>query len=259
MSDVVTVEKEGKIATITVNRPDALNALNTEVLTGLKEAGENVLQDENILVVIVTGAGEKAFVAGADIKEMTGKTPMQMRQFTMLGHHVMSMFAKMEKPTIAAVNGFALGGGCELAIACDIRVASDNAKLGVPEVSLGIFPGFGGTQRLTRLLGKGRACELVFTGKMIKAEEAERIGLVNTVVPQAELMKEAKALAEEISSKGPLALGLAKSAVNGALEVGLDRGLAYERELVSLAFSTEDKEEGLKAFLEKRPPEFKGK
>ncbi len=259
MSDVVTVEKENKIAIVTVNRPDALNALNSDVLDGLKRAAEDVSQDENVLVVIVTGAGEKAFVAGADIKEMTGKTPMQMRQFTMLGHHVMGMFAKMEKPTIAAVNGFALGGGCELAIACDIRLASDNAKLGVPEVSLGIFPGFGGTQRLTKLLGKGRACELIFTGKMIKAEEAERIGLVNKVIPQAELMNEAKALATEISSKGPLAVGLAKSAINRALEVGLDDGLAYERELVSLAFSTEDKEEGLKAFMEKRPPEFKGK
>lgn len=259
MSDVVTVEKENKIAIVTVNRPDALNALNSDVLDGLKRAAEDVSQDENVHVVIVTGAGEKAFVAGADIKEMIGKTPMQMRQFTMLGHQVMGMFAKMEKPTIAAVNGFALGGGCELAIACDIRLASDNAKMGVPEVSLGIFPGFGGTQRLTKLLGKGRACELVFTGKMIKAEEAERIGLVNKVVPQAELMNEAKALATEISSKGPLAVGLAKSAINRALEVGLDDGLAYERELVSLAFSTEDKEEGLKAFMEKRPPEFKGK
>ncbi|UCD91887.1 MAG: enoyl-CoA hydratase/isomerase family protein [Methanobacteriota archaeon] len=259
MSDVVTLEKDGKIAVVTVNRPEALNALNSEVLTGLKEAGEAALQDEDVLVVIVTGAGEKAFVAGADIKEMTGKTPLQMREFTVLGHHVMSLFAKMEKPTIAAVNGFALGGGCELAIACDIRLASDNAKLGVPEVGLGIFPGFGGTQRLTRLLGKGRACELIFTGKMIGAEDAEKIGLVNKVVPQADLMKEAKALAEEISSKGPLALGLAKSAVNGALEAGLDQGLALERELVSLAFSTQDKEEGLKAFIEKRPPEFKGK
>ncbi|MFQ5883916.1 MAG: enoyl-CoA hydratase-related protein [Thermoplasmata archaeon] len=259
MNDIVTVRKEDKIAIVTVNRPDALNALNSEVLSGLKKAAEDVSQDENILVVIVTGAGEKAFVAGADIKEMIGKTPMQMRQFTMLGHQVMDMFAKMEKPTIAAVNGFALGGGCELAIACDIRLASENAKLGVPEVSLGIFPGFGGTQRLTKLLGKGRACELVFTGKMIKAEEAERIGLVNKVVPQAELMNEAKALATEISSKGPLAVGLAKSAINRALEVGLDDGLAYERELVSLAFSTEDKEEGLKAFMEKRPPEFEGK
>lgn len=259
MSDIVTVEKEDRIAVVTVNRPDALNALNSEVLEGLKKAAENVLQDEEVLVVIVTGAGDKAFVAGADIKEMIGKTPMEMRQFTILGHHVMDMFAKMEKPTIAAVNGFALGGGCELAVACDIRIASDNAKMGVPEVGLGIFPGFGGTQRLTRLIGKGRACELVFTGKMIGAKEAERIGLVNKVVPQAELVKEVLALAKEISGKGPLGVRLAKSAINRALEGGLDDGLAYERELVSLAFSTEDKEEGLKAFMEKRRPKFKGK
>lgn len=259
MDSVVTVEKKDRIAVVTVNRPEARNSLNSEVLEELKKAAEDVSQDENVLVVIVTGAGEKAFVAGADIKEMIGKTPLEMRRFTMLGHQVMDLFAKMEKPTIAAVNGYALGGGCELAIACDIRIASDNAKIGVPEVGLGIFPGFGGTQRLTKLIGKGRACELVFTGKMIKAEEAERMGLVNRVVPQAELMKEVEALAKDISTKGPVGVRLAKSALNRALEVGLSEGLAYERELVSLAFSTEDKEEGLKAFIEKRSPQFKGK
>jgi enoyl-CoA hydratase len=256
---VVTLEKEDGIATITVNKPESLNALNSEVLDGLKRAAEDALADDSVFVVIVTGAGEKAFVAGADIKEMTGKTPMDMRNFTILGHQVMDLFAKMEKPTIAAINGFALGGGCELAIACDIRLASDNAKIGVPEVSLGIFPGFGGTQRLTSLVGKGRAAEMVFTGGMITAEEAEKIGLVNHVYPQAELMDQAKAMAKEISTKGPVAVRLAKSAVNRALEGGLDDGLAYERELVSLSFSTEDKVEGLKAFLEKRPPNFKGK
>jgi enoyl-CoA hydratase len=256
---VVTLEKGDGIATITVNRPESLNALNSEVLDGLKNAAEDALADDSVFVVIVTGAGEKAFVAGADIKEMTDKTPLDMRKFTILGHQVMDLFAKMEKPTIAAVNGFALGGGCELAIACDIRLASDNAKIGVPEVSLGIFPGFGGTQRLTSLLGKGRASEMVFTGGMITAEEAERIGLVNHVYPQAELMNEARAMAKEISAKGPLAVRLAKSSINRALEGGLDDGLAYERELVSLSFSTEDKVEGLKAFLEKRPPNFKGK
>ena len=256
---VVTLEKEDGIATITVNRPESLNALNSEVLDGLKNVAEDALADDSVFVVIVTGAGEKAFVAGADIKEMTGKTPMDMRKFTIKGHKVMDLFAKMEKPTIAAVNGFALGGGCELAIACDIRLASDNAKIGVPEVNLGIFPGFGGTQRLTSLLGKGRASEMVFTGGMITAEEAERIGLVNRVYPQAELMNEARAMAKEISTKGPLAVRLAKSSINRALEGGLDDGLAYERELVSLSFSTEDKVEGLKAFLEKRPPNFKGK
>jgi enoyl-CoA hydratase len=256
---VVTIEKEDGIATVTVNRPESLNALNSEVLDELKNAAEDALHDESVHVVIVTGAGDKAFVAGADIKEMTDKTPLEMRKFTILGHHVMDLFAKMEKPTIAAVNGFALGGGCELAIACDIRLASENAKMGVPEVGLGIFPGFGGTQRLTSLLGKGRACELVFTAKMITAEEAERIGLVNHVYPQGELMNEARAMAKEISTKGTLAVRLAKSSINRALEAGLDDGLAYERELVSLSFSSEDKVEGLKAFVEKRPPKFKGK
>lgn len=256
---IVTLEKEDGIATITVNRPESLNALNSEVLDGLKNAAEDALQDGDVHVVIVTGAGDKAFVAGADIKEMTDKTPLEMRKFTILGHQVMDLFAKMEKPTIAAVNGFALGGGCELAIACDIRLASENAKMGVPEVGLGIFPGFGGTQRLTSLLGKGRACELVFTAKMITAEEAARIGLVNHVYPQEELMNEARAMAKEISTKGTLAVRLAKSSINRALEGGLDDGLAYERELVSLSFSSEDKVEGLKAFVEKRPPKFKGK
>lgn len=259
MSEVVKLRKEEGIAIITIDRPEALNALNTNVLKALKDAAESVSQDKDVSVIILTGAGEKAFVAGADIKEMTDKTPLQMREFTILGHQVMDLFANMEKPTIAAVNGFALGGGCELACACDIRLASENARFGVPEVNLGIFPGFGGTQRLTRLLGKGRACEMIFTGNMISAEEAERIGLVNKVYPKADLMQEAKALAKLISKKGPLAVRLAKSSINRALETGLSEGLKYERELVSLLFSTEDKSEGLEAFIEKRDPNFKGK
>ncbi|MFQ5910831.1 MAG: enoyl-CoA hydratase-related protein [Thermoplasmata archaeon] len=247
------------MARITIDRPDALNALNSDVLAQLKVSMEQVKADDDICVVIITGSGDKAFVAGADIKEMLGKTPLEMRNFTILGHEVMSSIAKIERPVIAAVNGYALGGGLELALACDIRIASENAKLGVPEVKLGIFPGFGGTQRLTKIVGKGRAAELVFTGKMIGAKEAESIGLVNEVVPLEELAREVDALAQTIAKNGPIGVRLAKSAINRALETGLDEGLAYERELVSLAFSTEDKEEGMKAFLEKREANFKGK
>lgn len=255
----VDLEKEGRMARITIDRPDALNALNSDVLSQLKDAVDEVKADEDVRVVIITGSGEKAFVAGADIKEMLGKTPLDMRKFTILGHEVMNSIANIEKPVIAAVNGYALGGGLELALACDIRIASENAKLGVPEVKLGIFPGFGGTQRLTKIVGKGRAAELIFTGKMISAKEAVSIGLVNKVVPLEDLIREADAMAQEIAKNGPIGVGLAKSAINRALETGLEDGLAYERELVSLTFSTEDKEEGMKAFLEKREANFKGR
>ncbi|MFQ6128914.1 MAG: enoyl-CoA hydratase/isomerase family protein [Thermoplasmata archaeon] len=259
MAQFVTIRKEKKIAKITIDRPDALNALNSEVLSQLKKAMEEVKRDEDVSVVIITGSGEKAFVAGADIKGMLGKKPLEMRNFTILGHEAMNSIAKIEKPVIAAVNGYALGGGLELALACDIRIASENAKLGVPEVKLGIFPGFGGTQRLTKIVGKGRAAELVFTGKMIDAKEAEQWGLVNKVVPLDDLEKEVNELAQTIAKNGPVGVRLAKSAINRALETGLNEGLAYERELVSLTFSTDDKEEGMKAFLEKRDPKFEGK
>lgn len=251
--------REKDIGWITLDRPDALNALNSTVLAELKAAAEKMAADEKVSVVIVTGSGEKAFVAGADIKEMLGKTPLQMRAFTMLGHEAMNTIARMEKPVIAAVNGYALGGGLELALACDIRIASENALLGVPEVKLGIFPGFGGTQRLTSVVGKGWAAEMVFTGRMVPATEAYSMGLVNKVVPLKNLRKEVKGLAQAIAKNGPLGVRLAKSAINMALEGSLTDGLAYERELVSLAFSTEDKEEGMKAFLEKREAKFKGK
>jgi enoyl-CoA hydratase/carnithine racemase len=251
--------REKDIGWITIDRPDALNALNSNVLKELKGAADKMAADDKVSVVIVTGSGEKAFVAGADIKEMLGKTPLQMRSFTMLGHEAMNTIAKMEKPVIAAINGYALGGGLELALACDIRIASDNALLGVPEVKLGIFPGFGGTQRLTSVVGKGFAAEMVFTGRMVPANEAHSIGLVNRVVPLENLKKEVKGLAGMIAKNGPLGVRLAKSAINQALEGSLTDGLAYERELVSLAFSTEDKEEGMKAFLEKREARFKGK
>lgn len=251
--------REKDIGWITIDRPDALNALNSKVLTELKKAADRMAADEKVSVVIVTGSGQKAFVAGADIKEMLGKTPLQMRSFTMLGHEAMNTIAGMEKPVIAAVNGYALGGGLELALACDIRIASENALLGVPEVKLGIFPGFGGTQRLTSVVGKGFAAEMVFTGRMVPAKEALSMGLVNKVVPLSDLRKDVAALAGTIAQNGPLGVRLAKSAINMALEGSLTDGLAYERELVSLAFSTEDKEEGMRAFLEKRRARFKGK
>jgi len=255
----VKVEKEDGIALLYINRPEALNALNTKTLTEMKDALEEISKEEGIRVVIITGSGEKAFVAGADIKEMLDKSPLEMREFTILGHSVMKTLANMSKVTIAAVNGYALGGGCELALACDMRIASERARFGQPEVNLGIFPGFGGTQRLPRLIGKGKASELILTGDMIDGKEAERIGLVNKVVPSEKLLEEAKALGRKILSKGPIAVRLAKSSINKSLETNLETGLAYEIEAVSLTFSTEDKKEGMKAFLEKRQPKFKGK
>jgi enoyl-CoA hydratase len=190
---------------------------------------------------------------------MLNMTPIDMRRFTQQGHRVMGAIENLSKAVIAAVNGYALGGGCELALACDIRIASEKAKLGVPEVNLGIMPGFGGTQRLTRLLGKGKASELVFTGDMVDANEALRIGLVNKVVPREKLLDETYALAKNILGKGPVAIRMAKSSIRNCLDTGLSSGLDYEIEAVSLLFSTEDKSEGLNAFLEKRKPEFKGK
>jgi enoyl-CoA hydratase len=256
--ETLKVEIEDKIARVYVNRPDALNALNGKVLEELECALYDIEKNADIGVVILTGAGEKAFVAGADIKAMIDKTPLEMREFTILGHRVMRHIENMDKVVIASINGYALGGGCELALACDIRVASEKAKLGVPEVNLGIFPGFGGTQRLTLLLGRGKACEMVFTGDMIDSNEALRIGLVNRVVPHEKLSEETTALANKMLEKGPIALKLAKSAINKSLEANLSTGLAYEIEAVSLLFSTKDKREGMSAFVEKRKPDFKG-
>jgi enoyl-CoA hydratase/3-hydroxyacyl-CoA dehydrogenase len=253
----VKLEVEGHIAIITINRPQAMNALNTKVWAELKEAVAQVREDKAVRVVLITGAGN-AFVAGADILEMQAKNLVEIREFTYFGQSVLKDIETMEKPVIAVINGFALGGGLELALACDIRLASSEARMGFPEVGLGIFPGVGGTQRSTRLIGKGRACELIFTGDMISAEEAERIGLVNRVVSPKELMETARAMAERIASRAPLAVGRAKTAINKTLEANLDAGLAFEVESVCLLFNTEDKEEGMAAFAERRRPEFKG-
>jgi enoyl-CoA hydratase/3-hydroxyacyl-CoA dehydrogenase len=253
----VKLEIEGPIAIITMNRPQAMNALNTKVWAELKEAIARVREDKTVRVVLITGAGN-AFVAGADIREMQGKNLVEIREFTYFGQSVLKDIETMEKPVIAVINGFALGGGLELALACDIRLASSEARMGFPEVGLGIFPGVGGTQRSARLIGKGKACELIFTGDMISAEEAERIRLVNRVVSPKGLMKTARAMAEKIASRAPLAVGRAKTAINKTLETHLDVGLAFEVESVCLLFDTEDKEEGMAAFVERRKPRFKG-
>jgi enoyl-CoA hydratase/3-hydroxyacyl-CoA dehydrogenase len=256
LRDVKLEVKDG-IATITMNRPEAMNALNEKVLRELKKAIAQVRDDPAARVVIITGEGP-AFIAGADIRAMMTKNLIEIRQFTGFGQGVMNDIERLEKPVIAAINGFALGGGLELALACDIRLASTEARMGFPEVGLGIFPGFGGTQRATRLIGKGRACELIFTGDQIGAEEAASMGLVNRVLPPQQLMAEAQRLAGRIARQGPVAVARAKTAINQALQTDLDAGLAFELEAVTLTFGTEDQDEGMKAFLERRRPEFKG-
>lgn len=254
----IRLEEEDGLVILYIDRQEALNALNIEVLSELREALLEVEKREDLRVLILTGAGDRAFVAGADIREMLPLTPLQTRRFASLGHEVTRILERMEKPVIAAINGFALGGGCELALACDIRIASEGAKIGLPEVGLGIFPGFGGTQRLTRLVGRGWASELIFTADPVDAEMAERIGLVNRVVPREKLLDMARALGRRIIERGPLALSLAKTAIQQSQETGLSSGLAYEMEAFSLIFSTDDEKEGLRAFIEKRKPIFRG-
>ncbi|MDI6888060.1 MAG: enoyl-CoA hydratase-related protein [Candidatus Thermoplasmatota archaeon] len=240
-----------------MSRAEALNALNTRVLSDLKTTLAELKKDKSTNIVIITGEGT-AFVAGADIAEMIEKTQLSAREFTQLGQATLKQIENLDKVVIAAVNGPALGGGCELALACDIIIASEDAKFGLPEVGLGIHPGFGGTQRLPRLIGRNKAKELIFTGEIIDAKEAERIGLVNKIVPAEKLMEETMKLSKKIASKAPVAIRLAKSAINIGLEAPLEQALAYELETACLTFSTKDKVEGMKAFIEKRKPEFKG-
>lgn len=246
------------IAVITINRPRFLNALNTEVLRELSEVIDLIDKDSSIRVVIVTGAGEKAFVAGADISEMQTKDVIEAREFSSLGNMIFLKMENLRMPVIAAVNGFALGGGCELAMACDIRIAGNRAKFGQPEVGLGIMAGFGGSQRLARLVGKGMAKEILFTGEMIHAERAYEIGLVNRVVNSSEVLEEAKKMAQTIAAKSPLGVSFSKKAVNEGLNLDLERALSLEVELFGSIFSTKDRIEGISAFLEKRQPFFKG-
>jgi enoyl-CoA hydratase len=255
----VTVQKENGIALITINRPKVLNALNTDTLNELKAAVLDAGADESIKVLIITGAGEKAFVAGADIAQMRDLSVLEGRKMTMLGQDVFNIIENLDKPVIAAVNGFALGGGCELAMSCDIRVASQNAKFGQPEVNLGIIPGYAGTQRLARLIGKGRAKYYIYTGYMFTAEEAFQMGLVNKVVRPEELLDECKTIAQTIMSKAPVAIMMAKKAINHGLDMDLNSGVAYEAEAYTTTFATEDRVEGMTAFLEKRAANFKGR
>lgn len=247
------------IAIVTLNRPKALNALNAATVYELDRIFDELAKDDNVKAIIVTGSGDKSFVAGADITEMRNYTAVEGRRWGQLAQGVFSKIENTPKPVIAAVNGYALGGGCELAMACDIRIASEKAKFGQPESSLGIPPGFGGTQRLPRLVGKGRAKELLFTADMIDAAEAYRIGLANKVVAPGELINAAKTLAQKIMSRAPIAVQVCKAAVNEGLDVDLDSGIAYEAEIFGLCFATEDQKEGMAAFVEKRKAAFKGK
>jgi len=255
----ILLEKDKCVATVTINRPKALNALNKATLEEMLTCFTELGKDRSVQVVIITGAGEKAFVAGADISFMQALNPDEGKVFGRLGHTVTRTIENLPQPVIAAVNGFALGGGCELALSCDMRFASENAKFGQPEVNLGIIPGFGGTQRLPRLIGKGLANELLFSGKIIDAEEASRIGLVNRVVPQDKLMAECMELAEMICSRGPAAVQLCKEVVNNGMELDLNRACSYEADLFALCFAGEEQKEGMAAFLEKRPPKFQAK
>jgi enoyl-CoA hydratase len=250
------LEKDGPLATITFNNPKALNALTVATFEGLDRLLGELEKDAEIRVVILTGAGEKAFVAGGDISHLGTLDVDSAREFALLAQRVIDRLEAFPKPVIAAINGFALGGGCELAMGCDIRIAADSARFGQPEVKLGIIPGFAGTQRLSRLVGKGRAKELVFTGEMIDAEEACRIGLVNRVVPKELLMEEARSLAMKMCDKSSSAIRFAKEAINNGLEMDFARGSRYEADLFALCFTTEDCKEGISAFLEKRLAKF---
>jgi enoyl-CoA hydratase len=250
--------REG-VAVVTVNRPDKLNALNDATVTDLDEAFRALGSEASVGGVILTGAGEKAFVAGADIAELSTQSPIEGRQRSLRGQRVLDRIERLGKPVVAAVNGFALGGGCELAMACHVRVASENAKLGTPEVKLGIMCGYGGTQRLPRLVGRGRALEILLTGEMVDAQEALRIGLVNRVVPRAALLQEAEGLLRKMLANGPLSLRFTLEAVADGLEMPFPEAQDHEATLFGLICTSDDMKEGTKAVLEKRPAQFKGR
>ena len=259
MYENIKTENKDGVLVITVDRPKVLNALNAQTVQEIGAAFDAARDDDSVKAVVLTGGGEKAFVAGADIGELAQMTPITGKTTSEKGQRVFRAIEKFPKPVIAAVNGFALGGGCELALACHIRIASDKAQLGLPEVTLGIIPGYGGTQRMARLLGKGKALELILTGDRIKADEAERIGLVNRVVPADQLMTVAEEMARTIAKRGPLAVRAAIEAVMSGSDMPFEEGQFLEATLFGLLASTEDMKEGMGAFLEKRTAEFKGR
>lgn len=255
----IIYEKRDGVATITINRPQALNALNKETLEEINSAIRNAEKDADVKVIIITGVGERAFCAGADVAELKGQSPIEITEFIKLGQDTWNLIENLDKPVIAAVNGLSLGGGCELVMACDLAVSSEKARFGQPEINLGIMPGWGGTQRLTRLVGTKKAKEIVLLGEMFGADEALRMGLINKVVPAEKLMEEANAIARKLADKSPVALKFAKSAVNKALETSLAGGLEFEKATFALLYSSEDAKEGLTSFLAKRKPVWKGK
>ncbi len=256
--ETILVDVEGAVAVVTINRPEKRNALNAHVRRDILTALDFLRDEEAIRVVVFTGAGGKAFVAGADIGEFAERTPLEQRE-AMTGRRVFDEIAAFPKPTLAMIDGFCLGGGCELALACDIRIASDRARLGQPEINLGIIPGGGGTQRLPRVVGTGQAMRLVLSGEIVDAAEALRIGLVDVVHPAEELRERTMEFARGVAAKSPVALRMAKAAVRAAAEMPLAAGLAYETELFVTCFGSDDKREGISAFLEKRPAEFAGR
>ena len=254
----ILCEMRGRVALVTINRPKVLNALNRQTMSELKTVIDQIALSRETGAVILTGSGEKAFVAGADIAEMQNLSALEGRDWGKFSQGVFNSIENLAQPVIAAINGYALGGGCELAMSCDIRIASENARFGQPEVLLGVIPGFAGTQRLPRLVGKGRAKELLFTGEQIDAAEALRIGLVNRITPKEKLLETAFAMAETILSRGPVAVKLCKAAVNEGLDMDFESAQAYEAEAFGLCFATADQKEGMKAFVEKRKPKFTG-
>ncbi len=253
------ISLDGRVASVTIDRPTVLNALNTALLQELLATLRDLGGDSGVGVIVLTGSGERSFIAGADIKEMAGKTPLEARAYSELGQEIAHLLETMRKPTIAAVNGYALGGGCEMALACDVRLASENARFGQPEINLGIIPGWGATQRLARATNIGYAKELILTGRMIDADEALERGLVQHVYPAAELMPKTMELAQTMAAKSPVALYYAKEATNRSLHGDIGGNLVHEADLYSLMFSTDDAREGLNAFVEKRDPTFIGK
>lgn len=256
--DIIFDKNEG-IATITLNRPEALNAFSKEVVTEILQALADVAEDEAIRVVVLTGAGEKAFSAGADIKAMAGITALKARELSLMGEELCVSLENLEKPVVAAINGYALGGGLEVAMACDLRIASENALMGQTEINIGLIPGWGGTQRLTRLVGMTKAKEMIFMGKIIDAKTAEQTGIVNMVVPKDNFRESVRVFAKELASKAPVALRVAKALINKGSDIGLESALALEREGFGVVGSSEDLKEGVAAFAEKRKPAFKGR